>query len=252
MLSAPRQHWLSWYNMTAERLDASNEQHLRRVAEVIKAGGIVAFPFNGIFGLFGDADNEEAAEKIINAKNRPKDKKLILVPDLGHIEELVDLRKVNFPVDRILSLWRSIHALGLILPAATTAPGHLVIKDEIDTVLPIWTEYKPLITMMGHFRKLGHRALVGTSANKSGMPTHYEFEPLWQDFSHDVDAVVEANFDHLPPTRLKSTTVVDLTNSHPRLHRLGNVDEEELREALAKNGFPELVVLRDIIQVRGG
>lgn len=230
--------------MIAERLDASNEQHLRKVAEIMKAGGIVAFPFKGIFGLFGDADNEEAAEKIINAKSRPEDKKLIIVSDPDHVDEVVDLSKLAFPKEKIVALWRSIHALGIVLPAATTAPDHLVTRGEINTVVLIWTEYEPLITVMGHFRKLGldRRAFVGTSANKSGMPTRYEFDLLWQDFSRDVDAIVEANFDHLPAARKKSTTIVDLTGSNPRLHRPGNVDEAELREALIRHGFPELVV----------
>lgn len=238
-------------NLEAERLSVHNIKDLKRAAEIMKAGGIVALPFNGIFGLFGDMDNREAAEKIINAKNRPRDKKLIIVSDPDHIEEIANVKKVQFPKEKIVALWRSIHALGIILPASTTAPYHLVARDEIDTVLPIWTQYEPLIKVMGHLRKLGRRAFVGTSANKSGQTTQYRFDSLWRDFSCDVEAIVEADFSYLSPDRFKSTTVIDLTNSHPRLHRLGNVDEEELREALTKNGFPELVVLRDVIQVRG-
>ncbi len=237
-------------NSEAERLSVQNTKDLKRAAEIMKAGGVVAFPFNGIFGLFGDIDNREAAEKIIDAKNRPKDKKLIIVADPDHIEEVADLRQVQFSKERIVNLWRTIHALGIILPASTMAPYHLVNREE-NTVLPIWTQYEPLITTMNYLRRLGCRAFVGTSANKSGLATQYRFDSLWQDFSHDVEAVVEANFDHLPSYRNKSTTVIDLTDQYPILHRLGNVDEEELKEVLERCSFPELLVLRDVIQVRG-
>lgn len=235
----------------AEKLSSSNQKHLKRTAEIIKAGGVVAFPFNGIYGLFGDVDEKEVAEKIFNAKNRPRGQQLILVSHPDNIEDYVNFRKVHFAKQPIIDLWKSIHALGIIFPASTAAPYHLVVREDIDTILGIWTHYQPLIEVMKHFRKLGGRAFVGTSANKSGRPTHYLFESLWKEFYQDVDALVEADFSHLSPERYKSTSIIDLTNSYPRLHRLGNVGELELREYLNRYGFPELQILRDVIQVRG-
>lgn len=235
----------------ALRLSASEKKHLEMAAEIIRDGGVVALPFNGIFGLFGDVDKKEVADKIIIAKNRPKDRKLIVVSAPEYIGEHVDLSKNGLSHQNIVSLWKDIHALGIIFHASTRAPYHLVVRDQIDTILSIWTEYKPVRDIMEHFRKLGGRAFVGTSANKSGQPTHCSPNTLWEDFRIDVDAVVETTFDHLPAHRLKSTTVIDLTNHQPVLHRLGNVGVEELKEALEKHGFPKLTTLRDVIHVRG-
>lgn len=236
----------------APRLLASDMEHLRRVAEIIRDGGIVAFPFNGIFGLFGDIDNLHAAEAMIEAKGRPRDRKLIAVSTPETIDQHADLDRIGHLKHNLVALWKDIHALGIILPASTYAPYHLTVGEGLDrTILTIWTEYPSLRTMIERFHSLGGRGLIGTSANKSGEPTHFDPDSLYLDFKTDVQAVVYDRFDHLPLQRKKSTTIIDLTNHSPRLHREGNVSEEEVRQALRKHGFPELVVGRDVITVRG-
>ncbi len=236
----------------AQIFNAANPGHLKEVAGIIKNGGIVAFPFNGIFGLFGDVDNLKAANKILKAKNRPKDKNLIIVFEPERLPEFINIPKVKYSKTKIIKLWKEIHALGIILPANETAPKNLVIKSGgLTTILPIWTEYKPLRTLLKYFQNIGGRAFVGTSANKSGQPTHFKVDSLISDFEKDVDAIVTDSFDHLNPTRLKSTTVIDLTNGSPRLHRLGNVEELELEILLKKHGLPQIIKQRDIIVVQG-
>lgn len=236
----------------AEHLQSHERGHLERSAEIIKAGGIIAFPFNGVFGIFGDIDSVQAVDDILIAKGRPRDRKLIQVCLPERSRELVDFSRTPHNEQDVINLWKDVHALGIIAPAATTAPYHLVVREREDfaTVLNIWTEYEPLRRMIEHFRKVGGRALVGTSANKSDQPTHWRFDELKEDFRYSLDALVEADFFHLPEIRRRSTTVIDLTSDQPRLHREGNVPEDELKEALRRNGFPELHVPRDVIRVR--
>ena len=234
----------------ASKLFAHFPHDLERAAHVIEDGGIIAFPFNGIYGLFGNADDSQAAEKIFKAKNRPKDKNLILVAHPENIHEHSDLSHSVVSQEQIVNLWKEIHALGLILPASDKTPLHLVSqKEEINTVLFIWTEYPYLRTLMDYCRLLGIRALVGTSANKSGQPTHFQVETVWRDFGNDVDAIIEADFNHLEPSRYKSTTVVDLSKGNPKLHRLGNVSHDELSNLLKKHQFPELEVKEELIVI---
>lgn len=236
---------------TPERFSASNELHLVTVAKIIEQGGVVAFPFNGIYGLFGDIDREDTAQAIYEAKGRPPNQKLIAVIVPERISEHVNFAKVSYTEQQIRRLWGDIHALGIILPTSEGAPPHLTVREgENTTILNIWTEYHPLRKMIEYFHDLGGRGLVGTSANKSGEPTHYQFDSLCRDFSGNVNALVEGNFDHLPISRRKSTTIIDLTSIRPRLYRSGNVSEGELREALLRHGFPELRIDSDVITVR--
>lgn len=236
----------------AKQLDASNLQHIIETVEIIKTGGIVAFPFNGIFGLFGDIDNIKAAEAIVEAKERPKDKKLIAVTSPETFDHHADLSRTNYPKASLISLFRSVHALGVILPASTRAPYHLINGEGMDrSILIIWTEFPPLRNLINMFDKQGGRGLVGTSANKASEPTHYDPNMLYDDFKYNVQAVVYDRFDHLPRIRRRSTSIIDLTGNSPRLHREGNVTEDEIRDALKEHGFPPLIVGRDIISVRG-
>lgn len=236
----------------AERLSVE-KGNLARCAGIIREGGIVAFPFNGVFGLFGDIDNLHAVEAIIAAKKRPKEKKLVAVSTPENVEAYSDLSRINYSRESLIALWKDIHALGIILPASTHAPYHLTVgEDMMDrTILTIWTEYSPLRTMIEHCYSMGSRGLVGTSANKFGEATHFDPDSLWEDFKTDVKAVVVERFEELPLHRRKSTSIIDLTNDHPRLYREGNVSEDEIRQALERHNFPELVVGRDVITVRG-
>lgn len=237
--------------LKAEELDSTNVSHLEKAAEVIMEGGIAALPFNGVFGLFGNIDNPRAINLILEAKARPRDKKLVATCLPEFVHELADFRRSHFSQDLLIEIWKDVHALGAILPASTTAPYSLVITEgEKATILPIWTEYQPMRYLVEHLRKLGGRALVGTSANKSGQPTHWRYDELYEDFNRDVHAIMKADFSHLPEIRRKSTSVIDFTNSKPRLHREGNVSEEELHQVLAKHGLT-MHVDRDVIVVRG-
>lgn len=225
--------------MPAEKLCGYNELHLLKTAQIIRQGGIVAFPFNGVFGLFGNIDDSDAYQQIYLAKGRLEDRKLIAACTPESVDGFVDFSKQSHPKDQVLALWKYVHALGIILPASEGAPKDLVVGNA-KTFLNIWTEYHPLRQLEQHLEKLGIRGLVGTSANKSGHPTHFDADQLWEEFENDVEAVIFDSFDQLPPYRRQSTTIIDLTTTIPRLHRRGNVTEDELKEALEKHHFPPL------------
>lgn len=238
--------------LVSDELLASKEfKDLERVAEIICSGGIVGFPFNGVFGLFGDVDNSEAAERILQIKKRDPKRKLVLVAAPEVIGEYVDFSQTKFAEWAVIYVWKKLHALGIVLPASPKAPMHLVQQTENKkTILNIWTEYLPLRILTNHLRHLGKRALVGTSANISGEATLTTFAGLREAFEQQVDALVEDNFDHLPNYRKKSTSVIDLTGETPRLHRLGNVTPKEIAEILEVHGLGELYIPPDLIFVK--
>ncbi len=227
----------------ALRLSAENPEHTDFAAKLLKENKIGAIAFNGIYGLFTNGDYEPASSRILQIKNRPDDKNLVLVSAPEHLNEHVNFVHAHYSHEQVTQLQRYLHALGVILPASNGAPNHITShKNEQPTILSIWTEYEPLRRLITKFRQMGGRALAGTSANKSSEPTHIDTEEVWQDFKTDVDFIVEADFEHLPDIRKRSTSIIDLTQMQPRLHRLGNVNQEEIREALLKFRFPDLQV----------
>jgi L-threonylcarbamoyladenylate synthase len=215
-------------------LSALQPGDLARAAHVLRAGGVVALPFNGIFALFGDADRPVLHQRIQTLKHRPADKPLARVTLPEHANDEVDFARVHAPRQHIVALWFDLHALGIILPA----------KRRDDTVLLVWTEYPPLRQVLEHFRELGGRTLVGTSANRTGQPTATSVREVWQTFAFQLDAILADDFSHLPHACRRSTTIVDLTLPQPRLHRVGSVSPADLQRALTLHGFGALQVGR--------
>lgn len=242
----------------AEKLRADSPRDIDRGIQIVTNGGIIICAFNGVYGIFADADNPKAAELIHQAKDRPLDRKLILVYLPEHISEVADLDKSRINGENFVSLSRDILALGSILHVKPDAPSHLIQykNNGLATILDIYTNYDPINRILDGVRNLGLRGLVGTSANKRGEPTHWKFEPLYQELGYDVDAAIIAtpcpDFSNLdiPDLRRRSTTVVDFTGKSPRLHRDGNVTAEEMNQALLKWHFPQLVVGEDVVRVK--
>ncbi|MEM3139240.1 MAG: Sua5/YciO/YrdC/YwlC family protein, partial [Archaeoglobaceae archaeon] len=54
------------------------ERDLRRAVDILRKGGIVAFPTETVYGLGCDAFNEEAVDRLYKVKNRPRNKPLIV------------------------------------------------------------------------------------------------------------------------------------------------------------------------------
>lgn len=228
----------------AIRLSVENSENINIAAELLTQHKVGVIAFNGIYGLFTNADNQAASDRILTIKDRPNDKSLVLVSAPEYLNEHVSFAQAHYSHEQITQLQEYLHALGVILPASNDAPRHITShrNEEQPTILSIWTEYEPLRRLLFSFRQMGGRALAGTSANKNNQPTHIDAEEAWQDLKTDVDFILEADFKHLPNIRRRSTSIIDFTEPQPRLHRLGNVTQEEIQEALLKFNFPDLRV----------
>jgi L-threonylcarbamoyladenylate synthase len=228
---------------SARVLSALQSADLARAAVILIRGGIVALPFNGMFALFGDLEQPHVHERIMAAKNRQHDKRLAQVCLPEHANELVDFSQTPRPERDVIALWQEVHSLGMILPAnRRDIAARERVQPSDGTTLLVWTEYPPLRRVLEQFRALGGKALLASSANRSGQPTATTTREVWREFFTEIDAIVADEFSHLPAQRRQSTTIVDLTSAQPRLHRPGSVTPVELQTALALHGFGPLQV----------
>ena len=77
----------------AALIEPATSRAISRAAELLKAGGLVAFPTETVYGLGGDATNERAVAEIFAAKGRPCFNPLIVhVPGLAEAEAACDLQ----------------------------------------------------------------------------------------------------------------------------------------------------------------
>lgn len=237
-----------------EILRLGRQAHRVHAVDALVRGEILVSAFNGIFVLLGDADDPSVPEKVARAKQRPKAKGVALVcpPEfLGeHVALDAHVLRTRYAFPQVQALYRTLHAIGVILPAAAPgAPPHVV---QSGTILNVWTEQpprSPLRELVLELRRRGSRALAGTSANLAGEPTITDADEVIRLFRDRVPMILADSFDHVPAERRRSASIVDLTGSAPRLVRVGSVPAHELSAELQRLGLGELLVGADVPRV---
>ena len=199
-----------------------DEEEIKRAGDIIKAGGLVAFPTETVYGLGGDALNENSSRKIYEAKGRPSDNPLIVhisrMDDLYEIarkvpDEAVKLADKFWPGPLTMIFWKKEN-----VPYATT--GGL---DTVAVRFPSHPVAKEFIAASGGF-------VAAPSANLSGRPSPTLGKHVLEDMNGRIDMILDSG---LCDIGLEST-IIDFTQSTPMILRPGYVNEKMLNEVLGK------------------
>lgn len=193
---------------------------IEQAAEVLRQGGLVAFPTETVYGLGADALSDAAVRGIFAAKGRPATNPVIV-----HVNEAAAARELTtaWPetAERCAARWWP-GPLTLVLPKAAHVP--MVVTAGGPTVavrVPIHPVARALIAAAG-------RPLAAPSANPSLRISATLAEHVVRGLGERVELILDGG-----PTRngLEST-VVDLSGPTPRVLRPGPISFEELREVL--------------------
>ena len=223
--------WLNLMNtiyakMTEEEPD---ETQIRRAGEILRRGGLVAFPTETVYGLGGDAFNPESSKKIYAAKGRPSDNPLIV-----HICRIGDMEKVaaRIPEEALRlaeAFWPG--PLTMILPKRPELPKETT--GGLDTVairFPSNRIAQALIDAGGGF-------IAAPSANRSGRPSPTLAQYCREDLDGRVDMIIDGGQVGLG----LESTIIDLTEAVPVILRPGFVTWEKLQEILGNVDAGSLV-----------
>ncbi len=155
--------------------------HLKRAAAILHAGGIIAYPTEGVWGLGCDPDNAEAVLHLLALKQRPWQKGLILIA--ADYEQLAPFVKASpIMVKRARATWPG--PVTWILPARDSTPQWL---RGIHHSVAVRVTAHPVVA--GLCRRFGG-ALVSTSANIGGHPPARRRLQVQRDFGSDLDYIV--------------------------------------------------------------
>jgi L-threonylcarbamoyladenylate synthase len=212
--------------MTAEVLSietpAQFDQALRRAAELLRAGQVVALPTETVYGLAANAWNEEAVRRIFEAKGRPPENPIIV-----HVADLPMAR-------RCVSAWPP--AAGKL--AAAFWPGPLTL------VLPRSAEIPRLVTAGGPtvgVRWPSHpfiQALIqacgfplaAPSANRSNQLSPTTAEHVRKSLGARIPLIIDGG----PSLVGIESSVLDLASTPPRLLRPGMISAESLQAVMGE------------------
>jgi L-threonylcarbamoyladenylate synthase len=205
-----------------EKVDAKNpnEAVLLAAADIIKAGGLVAFPTETVYGLGADGLNSCAAKKIYQAKGRPSDNPLILhISNVSQLNRLVaDITPLAYKL--MDKFWPG--PLTMIFKRSSIIPD--IITGGLDTVairLPINCIARKLI-------EYANTPIAAPSANSSGKPSPTRASHVQYDMDGKIDMIIDGGAADFG----LESTVVDVTGDVPIILRPGAITLEMLIEAV--------------------
>jgi L-threonylcarbamoyladenylate synthase len=190
---------------------------IERAARLIRAGELVAFPTETVYGLGGDAANEAAVARIFKAKGRPRFNPLIVhVPDLAEAEALALFDERARLAAR--HFWPG--PLSLVLPRRPDSGLSLLASAGLDTValrVPAHPVAQALLRAAG-------RPIAAPSANRSGRVSPTTAAHVAAEFGNRVELILDAGRCAVGI----ESTVLDLAGPTPVLLRPGGITLEQV------------------------
>lgn len=208
------------------RLVRMDEQHIdaalvKEAGDVIKAGGLVAFPTETVYGLGGDALNPLSSAKIYSAKGRPSDNPLIVhIADMEALDAIV--REIPDSAGKLADkFWPG--PLTMILHKSEAVPYETT--GGLDTVavrMPVHGVARELIRAAGGY-------VAAPSANRSGRPSPTLAKYVIEDMDGKIEMIIDGGDVEIG----LESTIVDLTAERPTILRPGYITRQMLEQVLS-------------------
>lgn len=193
---------------------------IARAGEILKSGGLVAFPTETVYGLGANALDERAAAKIYAAKGRPSDNPLIV-----HIAEAEALEGI---VERVPDKAR------LLAKAFWPGPLTMIFRKNdrvpygttggLDTVAVRMPDHEIAREMI----RSGGGYIAAPSANTSGRPSPTAAAHVAEDLSGKIDMIIDGGSVGIG----LESTIVDLSGKVPVILRPGYINQDMLCEVI--------------------
>lgn len=218
-------------NCTADALSSA--------AQLLKSGGLVAFPTETVYGLGADATNAAAVARIYEVKERPADHPLIVhIHAMQAVGEWADeipeyaitLARNFWPGPMTLVLKRSMLAQDCVTGGQPTVglrvPDHVV-----------------ALALLSAFEKIGGKGIAAPSANRFGHVSPTTADAVRDELA-DYLAPTDQILDGGPSLVGVESTIIDCTSSAPRILRPGAITIEMIEEVTGQKVSTEATEIR--------
>ncbi len=198
----------------------NRERTIKIAAEIIRNGGIVAFPTETVYGLGANALNQEAVKKIYHAKGRPSDNPLII-----HISDKRDLRAItnNIPekCQKLMdTFWPG--PLTLLFQKSPHVPD--IVTGGLSTVAVRIPANDVALELIRKARV----PVAAPSANLSGKPSPTRAAHVIEDLKGRADAIIIGEDCEVG----LESTVIDTLSEPPILLRPGGISKGQIEKAI--------------------
>jgi len=199
-----------------------SKEAIRQAAEIIKTGGLVAFPTETVYGLGANALSEDASGKIYAAKGRPSDNPLIV-----HICNKDMLYEIAEDINDKAKLLVDIFWPGPLTLVLKKKP---IIPDVISGGLPTVAVRMPENNIALMLIEEAGLPIAGPSANSSSKPSPTLAEHVKEDLDGKIDMILDGGHTVYG----LESTIVDVSGDSVRLLRPGAITIDMLEEAVGE------------------
>ena len=208
-------------------------QIIKEAGEILKNGGLVAFPTETVYGLGGDGLNARSSEKIYTAKGRPSDNPLII-----HIADMESLNKIVKQIPEKAKLL-----------AEKFWPGPLTMIFQKSSEVPYETTgglESVAVRMPNHpvalaLIKAGGGYIAAPSANTSGRPSPTKAEHVAEDLNSRIDMIVDGGDVGIG----LESTIVDFTEDIPVILRPGYINQAMIEAVIGSVRMDKGLLISD-------
>ncbi|MDQ1380800.1 MAG: L-threonylcarbamoyladenylate synthase [Actinomycetota bacterium] len=190
---------------------------ITRAVEVLRAGGLVAFPTETVYGLGADAANPQALRRLFEVKGRPTDHPVIV-----HIARAVQLDDFGRHIPDVA------HAFA---EAFWPGPLTIIVRRNPDRVAPEATGGRETVGIRVPDHPVALELLdafgagvAAPSANRFGRVSPTTAQHVRDDLGADVDVVLDGG----PSAVGVESTIVDVSRPHPVVLRVGGISDAQL------------------------
>ena len=195
---------------------------IKRAGDIIKQGGLVAFPTETVYGLGGDGLNKESSKKIYAAKGRPSDNPLII-----HIAEFEDLSKIVSYIPNSAKVLANHFWPG---PLTMIFKKSEIVPYETTGGLETVAVRFPSDPVALEFIRAAGGYVAAPSANTSGRPSPTSGRYVLEDMNGKIDMILDGGSCDIG----LESTIVDLTEDIPVILRPGYITEAMLSTVLGR------------------
>lgn len=193
---------------------------LKEPAQIIKAGGIVIFPTETVYGIGVNGLNETAIKKLYEVKKRPITKPIsLLVNSIEMIEEVAkDIKEIEYDLIKkflpgpLTIVLKKKENVSNIVTAGFDTVGIRMPENEIALKL---IEYAGV-------------PIATPSANISGKPSGTNLKEIMKDFKDNVDYFIDGGESKIGV----ASTIVQIIDGNPHILRKGKISEEQIMEQI--------------------
>ncbi|MDO5336681.1 MAG: L-threonylcarbamoyladenylate synthase [Eubacteriales bacterium] len=202
--------------------DSIDKNSIQRAGELLKAGELVAFPTETVYGLGGNALNARASKKIYAAKGRPSDNPLIV--HIADYEAIFDIVASIPKKAQLLAreFWPG--PLTMILPKSAKVP--LETTGGLGSVAVRFPSHKIARELI----RAGGGYVAAPSANTSGRPSPTLASHVIEDLGEAIPMIIDGGQVGIG----LESTIVDFTEEIPTVLRPGYISLEMLKSLLGE------------------